>query len=611
MNLARKLTIITSTIFLTGAIVLVTLVYLIIFKDVAKNEEKQISETTAIVKASVEYFSSALYPKTSDWAFWDDTWQFLRGENPEYIESNLSVDSMVTLDVNAMLFVKPNGELHFIQYQDGSANESRKQHIAAKIFDTLRTTRLVGLKTEKQLESGLFLIDKKPMFFAARTILKSNKQGDSAGTLIMGKTLDAKAFEEIAKIAHSRLQVYVYGDPAMPDAITSAAQSLVSGKKEVVNFQTNEINHSFLLLRQYDATPALIIQFDQERIFNKSGRQLFFTLIGVILLFMFVTALMNIVLLRQSILKPLIITADTISRLQENKDLSQRIQNRNTDDEIGRLNSASNTFLEKLDHTFIIVKESTGELMLQANQINSGNTSLAALTVVLKDSMDSATELFKQATNATGETKTAADRAQHDLQNASAYMEKIRDMIATMDDAMAQLRDSGKRVAEIVEFVNEISFQTGLLSLNAAIEAARAGEAGKGFAVVASEVRSLAGRTASAAAEIKNLVKTNDRSINNANVISREMLLVITEMLSGMQDITKSIIAMGSLNQNQIEHLQELNTALNNIHSMLDRNLKFIDELAHVSNNISTISGALSGHISAFKLSSYKSGQHT
>src|SRR4029079_10481313 len=90
---------------------------------------------------------------------------------------------------------------------------------------------------------------------------------------------------------------------------------------------------------------------------------------------------------------------------------------------------------------------------------------------------------------------------------ARDHAEKGGEVVAQAVRAMQEINDSSRRIADIIGVIDEIAFQTNLLALNAAVEAARAGEQGRGFAVVATEVRSLAGRSATAAREIKGLIQ--------------------------------------------------------------------------------------------------------
>ncbi len=90
--------------------------------------------------------------------------------------------------------------------------------------------------------------------------------------------------------------------------------------------------------------------------------------------------------------------------------------------------------------------------------------------------------------------------------NASTIAVQGGDVVAEVVETMKGINSSSNKIADIISVIDGIAFQTNILALNAAVEAARAGEQGRGFAVVAGEVRSLAGRSAEAAKEIKSLI---------------------------------------------------------------------------------------------------------
>ena len=103
---------------------------------------------------------------------------------------------------------------------------------------------------------------------------------------------------------------------------------------------------------------------------------------------------------------------------------------------------------------------------------------------------------------------------------------------------METISSDGEKTAKIIKSIEEIAFQTNLLALNAAVEAARAGEQGRGFAVVASEVRNLAGRSATAAKEIKDLIQNSVSKVENGSKLVSESGGALSEIVDSVKKVS-------------------------------------------------------------------------
>jgi len=152
----------------------------------------------------------------------------------------------------------------------------------------------------------------------------------------------------------------------------------------------------------------------------------------------------------------------------------------------------------------------------------------------------------------------------------------VRDAV----NAMSEITGSSKKIADIIGVIDEIAFQTNLLALNAAVEAARAGEQGRGFAVVASEVRNLAGRSATAAKEIKDLIKDSVLKVNEGSKLvnkSGETLDAITESVNKVSNI---IAEIADASQEQSVGIEQVNKAISHIDEMNQQNAALVDKAA-------------------------------
>jgi methyl-accepting chemotaxis protein len=151
---------------------------------------------------------------------------------------------------------------------------------------------------------------------------------------------------------------------------------------------------------------------------------------------------------------------------------------------------------------------------------------------------------------------------------------------------MANINESSEKITGIIGVINDIAFQTNLLALNASVEAARAGEQGRGFAVVANEVRNLAGRSATAAKEIKDLIEDSGDKVSEGTALvnqSGETLEKIAESISRVASIVGEITVASA---EQSKGLSEVNTAVGHMDNMTQQNAALVEEAAAASESL-------------------------
>ena len=145
-------------------------------------------------------------------------------------------------------------------------------------------------------------------------------------------------------------------------------------------------------------------------------------------------------------------------------------------------------------------------------------------------------------------------------------------------EAMAGIEKSSQQISQIIGVIDEIAFQTNLLALNAGVEAARAGDAGRGFAVVASEVRALAQRSAEAAKEIKSLISASTGQVEHGVQLVAETGQSLERIITQVAQINRVVCDIAAGSQEQSTGLQQVNTAINQMDQVTQRNAAMVEE---------------------------------
>jgi len=151
---------------------------------------------------------------------------------------------------------------------------------------------------------------------------------------------------------------------------------------------------------------------------------------------------------------------------------------------------------------------------------------------------------------------------------------------------MAGIDESAKKIADIIGVIDEIAFQTNLLALNAAVEAARAGEQGRGFAVVASEVRNLAGRSASAAKEIKDLIQDSVRKVSDGSALVTQSGHTLEQIVNSVKKVSDIVAEIAAASREQSSGIDQVGRAVMQMDELTQQNAALVEQATAASQSL-------------------------
>ncbi len=248
------------------------------------------------------------------------------------------------------------------------------------------------------------------------------------------------------------------------------------------------------------------------------------------------------------------------------------------------------------------VRSSTSRLAAASTDIAQGNLDLssrtetqAAALVQTAASMDQLSQTVRQNAQSAA---MASQLAQGACQLSEAGGKAVADVVSTMKD----INQGSNRIAEIIAVIDAIAFQTNILALNAAVEAARAGEAGKGFAVVASEVRSLAGRCASAAHEIRSLITASVARTELGTTLTDKAGETMSRMVDAIREVSALVTAINSATTAQTESVQQIGAAVRELDRNTQQNAAMVEQSAGAAESLRLQAQSLVQTVAVFQL---------
>lgn len=311
-------------------------------------------------------------------------------------------------------------------------------------------------------------------------------------------------------------------------------------------------------------------------------------------------------LMANMIVHPLTL-ASRVANAVADGDLSQRPTALSTD-ATGQVIVALSTVTQNLSGIVVDIR-STAELINDAaGEIAAGNADLSRRTETQASNLEETAASMQELSSAVKNNAQTAREANQMAVSASAAAVKGGSVVGQVVSTMEEITASSRKIADIIGVIDGIAFQTNILALNAAVEAARAGEQGRGFAVVASEVRSLAGRSAEAAKEIKGLINASVTKVDAGSRLVGEAGASMQDIVTQVKRVADLIEEISSTAMEQTTGIDQINQAISQLDSVTQQNAALVEEAAAAADSMSREAGRLVEVVSVFKLAAGEEG---
>ena len=312
-------------------------------------------------------------------------------------------------------------------------------------------------------------------------------------------------------------------------------------------------------------------------------------------------AAVAMVVLVRRLMRPLQQLSATMSRLANAEaDLSVRLSDQGSD-ELATIGRGFNQFMGKIAGVFAQVRHNADGMAMASGEIAQGNMDLSTRTEQQASALQETAASMDVLSQTVKQNASSAHTANQLAQSASDVAKQGGEVMAQVVSTMKDIHVSSRRISDIIGTIDGIAFQTNILALNAAVEAARAGEQGRGFAVVASEVRSLAGRSAEAAREIKTLIGASVERVEAGSALVDKAGSTMAEVVGSIQRVTQIVGEISAASGEQAAGVSQVGQTVGEMDRSTQQNAALVEEMAAASSSLKDQADELLRAVSSFE----------
>ena len=236
-----------------------------------------------------------------------------------------------------------------------------------------------------------------------------------------------------------------------------------------------------------------------------------------------------------------------------------------------------------------------------SSEIAQGNHDLSSRTEHQASALEETASSMEDLNAKVRQNALSAGHANQLALDASAVAVQGGDVVGQVVQTMKGINEASRKIADIISVIDGIAFQTNILALNAAVEAARAGEQGRGFAVVASEVRSLAGRSAEAAKEIKQLIGTSVQRVEQGTALVDRAGSTMAEVVGAIRKVTDIVGEISAASSDQSAGVSQIGEAVNEMDQVTQQNAALVEQMAAAASGLKSQAAELVRVVAVFQ----------
>ena len=255
-------------------------------------------------------------------------------------------------------------------------------------------------------------------------------------------------------------------------------------------------------------------------------------------------------------------------------------------DETGDLLQTLQAMDQSLVQIVTNVRQGSDAIATATTQIATGNLDLSGRTEEQASALEQTTAAMHELSGTVAQNYESVKQASALAETAAQVAMRGGKVVAEVVDTMEAINTSSRKIADIIGIIDSIAFQTNILALNAAVEAARAGEQGRGFAVVASEVRALAGRSADAAKEIKQLISSSVERVGKGTELVNTAGQTMEEAVAAIQRVTTLMTDISAASAEQSSGMGQIGEAVQHLDQTTQQNVALVEELSAAARSL-------------------------
>jgi len=417
------------------------------------------------------------------------------------------------------------------------------------------------------------------------------RQMETLGTLIQSD----KGKEILARVQQHRTAFVALGDQYL--GLIGKGQRDEALKLLAEQLRPAQIEYQKAIQEQVDYQAQLTVAAGERAEAEASALQRDVLIAGAVAIALAIFLAITII---RSITRPLAQAVAAADRVAGG-DLSGRIIVQSSD-ETGHLLGALQRMQQSLVNTVSAVRSNAEGVASASSQIASGNNDLSARTEQQASALEETAASMEELGSTVRQNADNARQANQLAVSASTVAVQGGDVVAEVVETMKGINASSSKIADIISVIDGIAFQTNILALNAAVEAARAGEQGRGFAVVAGEVRSLAGRSAEAAKEIKTLITDSVERVERGTQLVDKAGATMTEVVNAIRRVTDIMGEISAASSEQSAGVGQVGEAVTQMDQATQQNAALVEEMAAAASALNAQAGELVNAVAVFRL---------